>query len=708
MKKMSAIRKLLAFLLASVLLMGVLPTGIQAKTEREVPAAEQGEPVFHEKYGYDPIYEDLDPVGYMKQHARPRSLKNAPAASYTAKTTSYSSIKEAGAVLRQAMIDKVEEVTLDFTSWDGYYGDLWDELMEEALRHTGEVNEGDYLRWQAWWGGGWYTNGTLIFDFTFFTTPEMEEKVTAKVDEVIKSLDLGSKKPYERVKAVYDYITYNIRYDYEHVNMGSDYLTQFTAYGGIIDNTCVCQGYAVLLYRMLMECHVDCRVVTSYSHAWNIVKIGNAWYVADSTWDEGVNPDDYWFFLITDETLLSRDTSGNHEREEPYCSEEFYAAHVMATSDCPSNISVPNVTAGWKQNKLGWWYQNADNTYTVKSWKKVGNDWYHFDEKGYMQTGWVKDGANWYHMDENGAMQTGWQQIAKKWYYLGTDGIMQTGWQQIAKKWYYFDANGVMQTGWQQIAKKWYYFDANGVMSTGWQQIAKKWYYFDAKGIMQTGWQKIDGKWYYLGTDGIVQTGWQKISGKWYYFDAAGAMATGWQKVGSDWYCFDTDGVMLTGWQKVDGKWYYLGTDGILCIGWKEIGGKWYHFDAAGAMHTGWQKISSDWYYFETDGVMHTGWLEENGDWFYFESKGQLVTGWKTISSKTYYFKADGKMAKSEWWEGYWLNADGTWTYKYKAAWKQASNGKWWYGDESGWYAKSQTLKIDGKSYTFDANGYLK
>ena len=62
-------------------------------------------------------------------------------------------------------------------------------------------------------------------------------------------------------------------------------------------------------------------------------------------------------------------------------------------------------------------------------------------------------------------------------------------------------------------------------------------------------------------------------------------------------------------------------------------------------------------------------------------------------------------MAAGEWCEGYWLNADGSWTYPYKASWRQNSKG-WWFGDDSGWYAKNEKLKINDKEYSFDVNGY--
>ena len=62
-------------------------------------------------------------------------------------------------------------------------------------------------------------------------------------------------------------------------------------------------------------------------------------------------------------------------------------------------------------------------------------------------------------------------------------------------------------------------------------------------------------------------------------------------------------------------------------------------------------------------------------------------------------------MASKEYVQGYWLNANGAWTYQYIASWKHDSKG-WWYGDASGWYAKNGSFTIDGKLYDFDASGY--
>ena len=102
---------------------------------------------------------------------------------------------------------------------------------------------------------------------------------------------------------------------------------------------------------------------------------------------------------------------------------------------------------------------------------------------------------------------------------------------------------------------------------------------------------------------------------------------------------------------------------------------------------------------------MAVGWLQISGKWYYFEGGGAMVTGWKQINSKWYLFKSGGAMSANEYYNGYWLNADGTWTYKARASWRKNANG-WWFGDDTGWYAKNRTLKINDKNYNFNAAGY--
>ena len=100
-------------------------------------------------------------------------------------------------------------------------------------------------------------------------------------------------------------------------------------------------------------------------------------------------------------------------------------------------------------------------------------------------------------------------------------------------------------------------------------------------------------------------------------------------------------------------------------------------------------------------------WKKYGTGWRYVDTSGWYAKSrWQKIDGKWYYFKANGCMAADEWCKGYWLNKNGTWTYKAKASWKKDRNG-WWFGDTSGWYAKSRWQKIDNKWYYFDAKGYI-
>ena len=89
-----------------------------------------------------------------------------------------------------------------------------------------------------------------------------------------------------------------------------------------------------------------------------------------------------------------------------------------------------------------------------------------------------------------------------------------------------------------------------------------------------------------------------------------------------------------------------------------------------------------------------------------------MIGGNKVIAypynGKTYYFKSSGVMADKEWVSGYWwINAGGTWTYKYRASWEKTADGHWMFKATNGWTAKSTTIIINDVSYTFDANGYM-
>ena len=77
----------------------------------------------------------------------------------------------------------------------------------------------------------------------------------------------------------------------------------------------------------------------------------------------------------------------------------------------------------WLRDSVGWWYCNADHSYTTSDWQQINGLWYYFDANGYMVTGWFQSPASgyWYYLDPvQGNMVTN-QYIGN--YYVNADGV---------------------------------------------------------------------------------------------------------------------------------------------------------------------------------------------------------------------------------------------------------------------------------------------
>ena len=142
-------------------------------------------------------------------------------------------------------------------------------------------------------------------------------------------------------------------------------------------------------------------------------------------------------------------------------------------------------------------------------------------------------------------------------------------------------------------------------------------------------------------------------------------------------------------WQKIDGKWYFFNKEGYMETDSYRQG---YHLGKDGAW----------------DGKGVSRWKAVGDDWKFQLSNGSFAyNSWKLIDGKWYYFKGNCLAAKSEWVKGYWwCNVNCICSYKPRGSWKEDVNG-WKFGDTSGWYAKGETMRIAGRDYTFDENGYM-
>lgn len=75
---------------------------------------------------------------------------------------------------------------------------------------------------------------------------------------------------------------------------------------------------------------------------------------------------------------------------------------IKARTNSPANSSTAK--GAWLKDNVGWWYCNADRSYSVNNWQLIDGKWYFFNERGYMVTGWVLWKNIWYYCSSNGDM----------------------------------------------------------------------------------------------------------------------------------------------------------------------------------------------------------------------------------------------------------------------------------------------------------------
>ena len=292
----------------------------------------------------NPLYEDL-----LSGEAKARYLDGDFEIAKTYKARSADSfnpdiyvtdIEDAADVLRKQIVQRkanpVTYLKTPATLTEADVKALCGELFYLALDHTGEPKEGDSLKFSC--GGAecqmeWLTDGTNFYiTFTYgvgyFTSAEQEAELDVAVATLKSDLNLDGKTDYEKVKAIYDYMTENITYDYDNLDDDS-YMLKYTAYAALIDKTSVCQGYATLFYRLALEYGIDARIIAGLSsgerHSWNIVKLDGEYYLLDATWDAG--RDEYSYFL------KGTDNWEDHAPDAEYAVPPFVTMYPISADD---------------------------------------------------------------------------------------------------------------------------------------------------------------------------------------------------------------------------------------------------------------------------------------------------------------------------------------------------------------------------------------
>ena len=351
MKKVT--KSLTALLLALVMSLTLLPT-------QTLAAESAAKPRSYTVSYTNPLYADIADSGtFISTRTAPTTYAASAEAADTGYLTTRAAVIEE---LRSQMIDrqstivfkvKLEPGTIDLKDW-------W----QEAISHvTGDGSSGDFLRWQfksygagatpekfnESWTGGYEVTYTVMW----YTTSQQETQLNSYIKTtILPQLALGGKTTYQKVQAIYNWITKNVRYDYAHLN-DSTYKLQYTAYAAAINKTAVCQGYANLFYRLANDAGIDCRIITGTAdggngvwgpHAWNIVKMDDGnYYCLDATWDEGRSS--YSYFL-KGTAAFNEDHLVDTGEKATYFWSQYPVSNTDFAPDAPAIPAAPRVTIG--------------------------------------------------------------------------------------------------------------------------------------------------------------------------------------------------------------------------------------------------------------------------------------------------------------------------------------------------------------------------
>jgi transglutaminase-like putative cysteine protease len=124
----------------------------------------------------------------------------------------------------------------------------------------------------------------LELRFQHLATREEEDAVERQVARILSKILTSGMDEHEKTQAVHDYIVANVAYDLNY--------REHSAYAALVKNRAVCQGYALLLYKMLNKAGVETRLISGKAggenHLWNLVNLDGNWYHIDATWNDPV------------------------------------------------------------------------------------------------------------------------------------------------------------------------------------------------------------------------------------------------------------------------------------------------------------------------------------------------------------------------------------------------------------------------------------
>lgn len=200
---------------------------------------------------------------------------------------------------------------------------------------------------------GYYSDddSTSIQIYSSFSPDEVSARVNAMrsvANEFYATVPDGLSE-FDREVMVHDYLINHVAYDenVDAINLDNNNPDTYTAYGALVNQVSVCEGYARAFQMLVNGLGLDCVCVIGNSqdqmHIWNAVQLDDEWYYVDPTWDDQEETYARYLYCNVNEDFLLED----HTISPLFSELEDDEINGVSGDYCASlmNIYIPDCTA---------------------------------------------------------------------------------------------------------------------------------------------------------------------------------------------------------------------------------------------------------------------------------------------------------------------------------------------------------------------------
>lgn len=164
---------------------------------------------------------------------------------------------------------------------------------------------------------------------------QCKKQLDKKVKKFVNSVK-ENKTDFEKELAAHDFIIKGCEYESNSHPSDSE---PYTAYGALVSQRAVCQGYTKAFQLLLSKAGINSINISGVSenqnHIWNAVFLEDDWYYVDVTWDDNRDNPSYDYFNITTKQL----------KKDHTINPEFNSVESENSEDMSLNFYIPKCTS---------------------------------------------------------------------------------------------------------------------------------------------------------------------------------------------------------------------------------------------------------------------------------------------------------------------------------------------------------------------------